>query len=168
VGTKESRSFHPRRVISFRMATFAKPKTCHPLSNHLSEQLFCRNVKRFRGGLVFKAHRLCVSLNSRLESNKEAEEAWPPSSNPKHSIHSAGPVDPSFRALSGRLKFTVRRHKFNTGSLLAATFRLSSPNFRAGWSNALGQCVQGYLAPKKTPTPLGPPNDPRHRPAVGS
>ena len=27
----------------------------------------------FRGGLVFKAHRL-VSLNSRLESNKEEEE----------------------------------------------------------------------------------------------
>jgi len=30
-------------------------------------------VKRFRGGLVFKAHRLCVSLNSRLESHKERE-----------------------------------------------------------------------------------------------
>ena len=30
-----------------------------------------RNVQRFRGGLVFKAHRLCVSLNSRRESNKE-------------------------------------------------------------------------------------------------
>jgi len=28
-----------------------------------------------------------------------------------------GPVVPSFRALSGRLKFTVRRHKFNTDSL---------------------------------------------------
>ena len=27
----------------------------------------------FRGGLVFKAHRLCVSLNSRPESNKEKE-----------------------------------------------------------------------------------------------
>jgi len=27
-----------------------------------------------------------------------------------------GPVDPSFRALSGRLKLTVRRHKFNTDS----------------------------------------------------
>jgi len=26
-----------------------------------------------RGGLVFKAHRLCVSLNSRDESNKEEE-----------------------------------------------------------------------------------------------
>jgi len=33
------------------------------------EQLLHRNVLRFRGGLVFKAHRLCVSLNSRLESN---------------------------------------------------------------------------------------------------
>ena len=28
-------------------------------------------MQRFRGGLVFKAHRLCVSLNSRLESSKE-------------------------------------------------------------------------------------------------
>jgi len=28
-----------------------------------------------------------------------------------------GPVDPSFRALSGRLEFTVRRHKFNKDSL---------------------------------------------------
>ena len=28
-----------------------------------------------------------------------------------------GPVDPSFRALSGRLKFTVQRHKFNIDSL---------------------------------------------------
>ena len=26
-------------------------------------------------------------------------------------------VDPSFRALSGRLKFTVRRHKFNKDSI---------------------------------------------------
>ena len=34
-------------------------------------QLLFRNVQRFRDGLVFKAHRLCASLNSRLESNKE-------------------------------------------------------------------------------------------------
>ena len=33
----------------------------------------CRNVQRFRGGLVFKAHRLCVSLNSMLASNKDEE-----------------------------------------------------------------------------------------------
>jgi len=30
-------------------------------------------VQRFRGGLVLKAHKLCVSLNSRLGSNKEEE-----------------------------------------------------------------------------------------------
>jgi len=28
--------------------------------------------------------------------------------------------------------------------------------------------VQGYLAHKKTPTPLGPPQGPRHMPTVGS
>jgi len=38
-----------------------------------SEQLLRRIVKRFRGGLVFKANRLCVSLNSRIESKKEGE-----------------------------------------------------------------------------------------------
>ena len=31
-------------------------------------------MQRFRGGLVFEARRLCVSLNSRLESNKEEDE----------------------------------------------------------------------------------------------
>ena len=35
-------------------------------------------MQRFRGGLVFKAQRLCVSLNSRLESIKEHEEAPAP------------------------------------------------------------------------------------------
>ena len=29
-----------------------------------------------------------------------------------------GELDPSFRALSGHLKFTVRRHEFNKDSLL--------------------------------------------------
>ena len=33
-----------------------------------------RDVQRFRGGLVFKANRLCVSLNSRLKSHKVEEE----------------------------------------------------------------------------------------------
>ena len=31
--------------------------------------------------------------------------------------HGLGPIDPSFRALSGRFKFTVRRYKFNKKSL---------------------------------------------------
>ena len=76
------------------------------------------NVQRFRGGLVCKAHRLCVSLNSMLESNKEEEGV---STRCRFYIvyrqSHLGPVDPSFRALSGRLKFTVRRHKINNDSL---------------------------------------------------
>ena len=38
------------------------------------EQLLDINVQRFRGGLVLKAHRHGVSLNSRLERNKEEDE----------------------------------------------------------------------------------------------
>ena len=34
-----------------------------------------RSDAYLRGGLVFEAHRLCVSLNSRLESNKEEERS---------------------------------------------------------------------------------------------
>jgi len=45
-------------------------KTC----SRVGPQEVHRNDQRFRVGLVFKAHRLCVSLNSRLESNKEEEE----------------------------------------------------------------------------------------------
>jgi len=36
----------------------------------------CRCL-RFRGGLVFKAHRLFVSLNPRLESNREEGDPVP-------------------------------------------------------------------------------------------
>ena len=41
----------------------------------IREQLLHRNVQRFRGGLVFKAHRLLYrsTLGAR-ESNKEEEE----------------------------------------------------------------------------------------------
>ena len=34
-------------------------------------------MKRFRGGLVFKAHRLFLSLNSRFESYNEEKESTP-------------------------------------------------------------------------------------------
>ena len=40
-----------------------------------------------------------------------------------------GPVVPAFRALSGRLKFTVRRHKFNKRfSLLVQVYRMAGPD----------------------------------------
>jgi len=60
-----------------------------------SGQLLHRNVQRFRGGLVFKAHRLCVSLNSGLESNKEEEEGSGQTSDRQREFnlpwHEAGP-----------------------------------------------------------------------------
>ena len=67
-----------------------------------------------------------VSPNSRLDSNKEEEEeedghlrafsgrSW---TGPGRSLV-IGPVVPSFRALSGRLNFTARRHKSNKDYLL--------------------------------------------------
>ena len=51
-----------------------------------------------------------------------------------------GPVDPSFRALPGRLKFTIRRHKFNKDSLLSLG--------RGGWN--LGALLKGAAVPRRT------------------
>jgi len=52
-----------------------------------------------------------------------------------------GPVDPSFRALSGRLKFTVRRHKFNDNSPFSA--RPSCESFpRKGEVSAYAERIQ--------------------------
>ena len=57
-----------------------------------------------------------------------------------------GPVNPSFRALSGRLKFTVRRHKFNKDSIIClAVFgaheadRVASDLVAAGRDDGLRQ-----------------------------
>ena len=44
--------------------------------HHIDETTPCETELelRFRSGLVFNAHRLCVALSSRLQSNKEEEE----------------------------------------------------------------------------------------------
>ena len=42
-----------------------------------------------------------------------------------------GPADPSFRALSGRLKLTVRHHKFNKDSLCGG-------HGKEGWEGGMG------------------------------
>jgi len=53
----------------------------------LGQEMVCAEQQRvcagqdadlFRGGLVSKAHRLCVSLNSRPERNKEEADLEPP------------------------------------------------------------------------------------------
>ena len=49
----------------------------------------------------------------------EPEHRRPPEVAHRVSSSLSGPVVPSFRALSGRLNFTVRRHKFNKDSLFS-------------------------------------------------
>ena len=51
-----------------------------------------------------------LDLRGRLVPNADAPSEG-------ESTRLLGPVDPSFRALSERLKFTVRRHRFNKDSL---------------------------------------------------
>ena len=65
-------SNHFRQSTTFEeKAGFLVPKNRTPLSMGRQREA---HVKRFRGGLVFKAHRRCVLLNSRRESNKEGLE----------------------------------------------------------------------------------------------
>ena len=59
-----------------------------------------RDLKAIQSEIAFV--QVCRSLSSR-----------------GHNTKFVGPVDLSFRALSGRLQFTVRLHKFNKDSLLA-------------------------------------------------
>jgi len=51
-------------------AIFAEHRWCRSRCS----RLLLRNVQRFPDGLVSKAHRLCVSLNSRLDSHKKEKE----------------------------------------------------------------------------------------------
>jgi len=65
------------RATSTRVVGGSSTKSCgNPKVNPRGSRT--RNVQRFQGGLVFKAHRLCVSLISRLESNKEEAEGGSP------------------------------------------------------------------------------------------
>jgi len=99
----------PPRVLPVRTTnphdkTFLKQNNCPRIkaTPRVMGRLLHRNVQRFRGGLVFKAHRLCVSLNSRLESNKEEEVMGPSSSacetldSPHHTVEYAGFATPIF------------------------------------------------------------------------
>ena len=73
-------------------------------------------VQRFRGRLVFKAHRLCVSLNSRLQNNKEEEgegghleKTESRSTSPNTSRHTSAAPRPSCSQLPYKLVTTPLR-----------------------------------------------------------
>jgi hypothetical protein len=63
--------------------------------------------------------------------------------------------------------------EFPFSDSLISTFPLNMARFKVPLaeedeSNGTGVDIQGCLAHKKTPTPLGPPRDPRHVPTVKS
>jgi len=101
---------------------------------------------QFRGGLVFKAHKLCVSLNSRLASNTEEEEE---------------------EEEEGRSASLQRVFQAAVSSLLRRIHtpepqKNPDPHFRTTTSALIQTAappheLQGYLAHKKQPPPLGPP-----------
>jgi len=95
-----------------------------------------RNVQRFRGGLVFKAHRLLYhsTLGLRvIKKKKKMPSQWLQRLHWSHWSAESSECEWRVHPLRGPL----------TG-------------------------VQGYLAHKKQPPPLGPPYGPRHSPNVGS
>ena len=61
-GGDDARAARGRRLENRGQVRGPKPETLHV------------NMQRFQGELVFTAQRLCVSVNSRLESNKEEAE----------------------------------------------------------------------------------------------
>ena len=69
-----------------------------------------------------------ISSFPALQTRNTRSTTTPPH-RPSSQTERLGPVDPSFRALSGRLKFTVGRQKFNKDSLFTPPprVRLSSP-----------------------------------------
>ena len=131
------------------------------------------NVQRFRGGLVFKAHRICVSLNSRLASNKEG-------------VHADAGVDPPDHRLRKHLHQRVRIHfiivMIRWTGLAPWEFEFPFPGSRASTFLYTFRCrgrsagsptlrtpaPQGCLAHKKLRPPLGSPYGPMHSPTVGS
>jgi len=103
-----------------------------------------RNVQRFRGGLVFKAHRLCVSLNSRLESNKEEEEGLSPI------LHARD----LFSHLSNFTNAKIDGSGSKPSTFLPIGFsRPTDAKTRSRNPSRCNLAIRGYLAHKKQPPP---------------
>ena len=73
---------------------------------------------------------------------------------------------------SGQVHLSTITHSGSPRSGDAMATHSPHPMLPAGALGAVSMVgavsAQGYLAHTKTPTPLGPPQDPRHRPTVGS
>ena len=79
-------------------------------------------------------------------------------------------TDSRLAACASRLATCSR--SWCTSSDLACSTRILPVRHPTAPPRSLASCacgrIQGYLSHEKTPTPLGTPSDPRHRPTVGS
>jgi len=60
-----------RLSIKWGLAPSVDPRCWKHVHHCIAKQLLSRNVERFRGGRVFEARRLCVSLNAKLRVLKK-------------------------------------------------------------------------------------------------
>jgi len=125
------------------------------------KDLLLRNVKWFRGGLVLEAHGLFVSLNSRIQSNPEEEEALKET-----------PIRHFLQ------KLILQQERGGASQVVEIRIRISGkvnlrsqdgpcgPTVSVGGSGCSRfekaeshkeKEIQRYLARKKPPPPLGPP-----------
>ena len=115
----------PERVYHI-LSTFlaSLPRTSHPstpIGWLLRPSRPTRSIRRARKQAGGGRDR---SDGAGTEGGESEKDQLPVGSGP------LGPVDPSFRALSGRLNFTVRRHKCNKDSLSGQVFAPPSPFFK--------------------------------------
>ena len=66
--------FHGLRLRVLRHGFRLRDLRVPDLASSLSPRILHRNLQRFRSGIAFRAHRLSISLNSRLANNIGKEE----------------------------------------------------------------------------------------------
>jgi hypothetical protein len=116
----------------------------------------------FWGGLVFKSHRLCCAqqwLQFRLDHSPQPDLAL------VRGIPAPPPPPPL--SLAPNRPFPTSGFLAGSGNFGPASREMAQLPGRI-WSNPRAGGIQGYLAYKKTPYPLGPPQHLRRRPTVGS
>ena len=127
---------------------------------------------RWGGGGIWA---LSAKIPTRSASQQSGVAQWEPVL-PRSSVQGGHRVIrteawPFYRTVSGvRIYWVLEEPKGPKGlrGFHFTKFIFQFPLFQPLADTKLGHVVQGYLAHKSTPTHLGPPWDPTHRPTVGS
>jgi len=149
--TQDSQGQNPAltRAIFQAKVSIAFSVVPHSLGSGLSRPggTSHRNVQRFRGGLVFKAHGLYVSLNSRLESNEERER-------PGGGADAGAPSDPPPHAASSGLRFRVQGSGFGGSQPEQRSRPLVLRVSGSGFHFSVKPCLASQEIPAEIPVEL--------------